>query len=353
MLFRARAALVLILGAASPAQDDGEFGAHGFDVVRVENEAKLSVPRHRTEEVWRWLADRYAAPSFLDRDGHAFRSTFGDERFVDRYFDSPELQLLATQSGVRHRRRVVMEGSAIGKDGRQLVQMKLNRDDASGLERSEIKFEVKQPPGVDLADEPSLLALVDADDRAALAQRIAAAGLDPLRLQPILTVDQNRRRVYIADQHGPFATVTLDMVTCSGWWQTLRFTEIELELNEIRYTEADARTREWMCRINARIQDDLAARFPDVGQDQTPKYNKSFALLEAGMPMSLPLRRLIAWRWTPRDVVGLALLSCGGLAALAAFAFVLRRRRLAAEDDADPEARRRVLLAIESASRTR
>lgn len=316
-----------LLGTLASAQDDGEFGARGHNVVRVENEAKLAVPREITEQVWQWLRKRYADPGFLNRDGHQFTVTFGDEKFVDRYFDAPELKFLEWQSGVRHRSRTVMEGSATRKDGRQLVQLKLNRSDATGLERTEIKFAVKPRPGVAPEDETMLLALVDKDDRADLAQRILELGVDPNQLRPILTIDQNRRRVYLADQQGAFATITLDMVACDAWWQALRFTEIELELNEVRYTEADAKLRAWMNEMNRVIQADLIAKFPTIVQDQTPKYNKAFHRLEEGMPLGLPLRRMIGWKLTPNDVVGLALVLVGCVGALVAMVVVRRRRR--------------------------
>jgi len=316
--------------AAVLAQDDGEFSAHGHNVVRIETEAKLTVPNDLAEEVWTWLSARYRDCSFLDRDGHRFRATFGDEHFIDRYFDTPDLAFLEAQSGARHRSRIVMEGSAAAKDGRQLVQLKLNRNDVKALERAEIKFPVDPEPGIDPAKDRRLLALVDKDDRPALAERIAEFGADPAGLRPILTIEQNRRRVYISDQHGAFATITLDKVTCHGWWQTLHWTEVELELNEIRYTEADAKARAAMNAINEAIQADLVAKFPAIRQDQTPKYNKGFAMLEAGMPLSLPLRRLIAWKWSPEDVLWVGVLVVVAVVGGVVYLVARRKRRFVA-----------------------
>lgn len=321
--------LVLLVSLVAPvgAQDDGEFGGSGAGAVRVENEAKLAVPRAEADAVWQWLRQRYGAPSFLDRDGRRFSSTLGDERFIDRYFDSPDLDFLRAQSGLRHRSRIVMEGSALRKDGRQLVQIKLNRQDATGLERSEIKFPVEVPPGVDPANVRFVLGLVDKSDRIALAERLVEFGVVPQTLRPILTVDQNRKRVYLADQDGAFATITLDAVTCEGWWQSHTFTELELELNEIRYTQSDAGMRAWMNEVNRTIQADIQAAFPAIVQDQTPKYDKSFARLEAGAPLGLPLRTFIALGWSSGDVAGTALLLAGCLAGAVACVVVIRRRR--------------------------
>jgi hypothetical protein len=323
----ASALLVVALGGTVFAQGTGEFSAHGANVVRVENEAKLKVPREITEDVWTWLRARYADSSFLNRDGHAFTSTFGDEQFIDRYFDTPDLKMLGWKSGVRHRSRIVMEGSAMRKDGRQLIQLKLNRLDATGLERSEIKYTVDPPAGVEPENEKSLLALVDNSDRVALAGRLVEAGVNPSDLRPMLTINQNRRRVYVADQQGALATITLDMVSADAWWQAVRFTEIELELNEIRYTEADDKTREWMNVMNRAIQADLTAKFPAIVQDQTPKYNKAFAAVEEGMPLGLPLRRMIGWQLTSTDVLGSGLLVIGGLGLLVTMRVAGKRKR--------------------------
>lgn len=321
------AAALLLLAAPLAGQSD-EFGAEGVNVVRIENEAKLRVPDDVREAVWKWLQTRYREPGFLDRAGHAFHATFGDEVFVDRYFDSPELQLLQADSGLRHRSRVIRDGSAMAKDGRQLVQLKLNRHDGTGLERAEIKFKVVPRQGIDPADEPAVLDLVG-KARGDLATRLLELRLDPSRLRNLVTIEQVRRRVYLADQHGAFATITLDDVRCDGWWQQVRFTEIELELNEIRFTEADATLRATMNAINAAIQADLQQVFPSIVQDQTPKYTKVFSVLEAGMPPLLSLRLLLRLGFTP---VGLVF--AGGAAVATAVVLLVagwrRRRRRAA-----------------------
>jgi hypothetical protein len=318
--------LVISVFASTALAQSSEFSAEGSNVVRIENEAKLKVPQEITEQVWTWLQERYKDSTWLNRDGRTFTSTFGDEIFVDRYFDTPDLKLLGLESGVRHRSRIVTEGSAKRKDGRQLVQVKLSRHDGVGLERSEIKYTVDTPAGVDSANETSVLSLLDRSDRAAMSRRLADIGVDPTQLRPMVTLDQNRRRVYVADQNGPFATVTLDMVSTSGWWQSVAFTEIELELNEIRYTEADEKTRLWMHALNEVIQADLVARFPGIAQDQTPKYNKAFARLETGMPFGLPVRQFIRWHLTATGVLSSVTLVLVGLALFSVARFTGFRR---------------------------
>lgn len=292
-------------GGLAAQEDRGEFSAHGVDVVRIESEAKLRVPLEATEEVWVYLQQHFKTCSWLDERGAKFTSTFGDEQFEDVYYDTPSLQLAAMQSGIRHRSRVVMSGSAMRKDGRQLVQIKLNRGDDDGLDRSEIKFTVDPSPGQKgpYLQFP-LLALVDEDHRETCRQRIEKAGIDPFALRRVVEVDQNRRRVYVADQGGAFATVTLDACSIAEWGATARWTEIEVELNEIRYTEANEADRAWMQGRLAAIQKEIQTRFPAIVQDQTPKYNKALAAIEAGS--WLPVRKLIGAGIDHRTVIALS-----------------------------------------------
>ena len=72
------AASILSLVPLRAQDDDGEFSAHGVNVIRIENEAKLRVPNEIVEDVWNWLRNRYGDCSWLDRDGAKFTAAFGD-----------------------------------------------------------------------------------------------------------------------------------------------------------------------------------------------------------------------------------------------------------------------------------
>lgn len=207
------------------------------------------------------------------------------------------------------------------KDGRQLLQFKINRGDSSGLARSEIKFTIEQ------ADPRlTLLGMLKPSDREAAQARFAENGLDPQAMKPVLTIDQNRRRVYVADQSGAFATLTLDKCHCTDFGCDLHWTEIELELNEIRYTESDAKKRDWMMAVNRSIQEDLQTKWPDIVQDQTPKYNKAFAMLEQDSWM--PMRRLATMGLRPGEAAVIVGVLALGIAAVV-FLLVHHRRRRA------------------------
>jgi len=60
---------------------------------------------------------------------------------------------------------------------------------------------------------------------------------------------------------------------------------MELELNEIRYTQEDSIGRAHMDAVNEAIKEVLFDRFKNLTQDQTPKYNKMYALIQ-GNPWS-------------------------------------------------------------------
>ena len=278
------------------------------DDARVEYEVKLQVPLEQIDEIWAWLQRRYTDTSWLNQDGCVFQTAFGDEDFTDTYFDTPDLRLLARYEGARHRVRVIHSGPAEHKDGRQLFQLKLDRHDVTGLARSEIKFQVS-------ADEHSLgrenthpmLRLVSQAQRDEFEATFRALGLDPHDMRPVLILNQQRRRVYLSDQVGAFATLTLDLCSTNSWGTNLKWAEAELELDENRYTEADTAERKRMEQIVEAIQSDLQRAFPAIEQDQTPKYNTAFTAIEA--TTWLPIRHLIQWRMSAADFITIVLLS--------------------------------------------
>ncbi len=316
------------LAAQPPAQDPAgaqpPARAQGTNTLRIDSDAKLDVPEAMAEEVWLWLRQRYAQPGWLDRGTARFSTTLGDEVFEDRYFDTPDLVLYRTACGIRHRTRVVLEGSRV-KDGRQLLQLKLPVAGGDATARGEIKYEVVGQQKIRTADDVHpMLGLLGPLQRAECRQRLQTQGWDAEQMAVRLTLKQQRRRVYLADQHGPFATLTLDQARIAEWGTTVAFTEIELELNEIRYTEADAAMRRFMEEVRAAVRQDLLAAFPAIQQDQTPKYNKAFDRVLASS--SLPVRRLIAWNLRVKDLLALLLLAVVVTAGAVAFVVIARRR---------------------------
>jgi hypothetical protein len=248
---------------------------------RIENEYKLNVPRGLEENIHRFLRAAYAVPrSFAEDPSATYHASFAEERFHDQYFDTPQLELLGMNGGVRHRVRRVIEGSDFEKDGRELVQIKLDRPGDLEVNRSEIKFSVRpeRRPGNYLDAHP-VLGLLQRSRRGEFVAELAVIGVNAGTLSPTLLLEQRRRRVYLHREGAAFATITLDEVSTSRWWRTVRFTEIEIELNENAYTEAEQVARAGMQEVSDAMKRELLAAFPQLRQDQTPKYNKAYAAL--------------------------------------------------------------------------
>lgn len=277
-MFKALFCLVMMLGLMMTGYASSEFEEGGDNTLRIENEYKLSVPQEKTEAVWTYLTERYGNDhSFLKDIDAGFKATLSEENFVDTYYDTQEYDLLSKQSGIRHRRRYMPNDPDNKKNGRELIQIKLNHLDDNELNRGEYKFKVKhydKAKGLD--DAYPLVKLVRREDRDAFKERLKELGYNPYQFTEVLTLNQRRRRVYITLNDEAFATITLDEVSSKKWWQKADFTEIEMELNEVGYTEADETYREKMETINASLKDDLLQTFPDIRQDQTPKYNKTY-----------------------------------------------------------------------------
>ncbi|MGH7151458.1 MAG: CYTH domain-containing protein, partial [Planctomycetota bacterium] len=266
--------LALPVGAFAQSQED-ETDAHGYDKLRIEQEDKLLVPAGKVDEVWAFLEERLVRDvDFLRQLDPTFTSTWSEELFHDTYFDTPTLQLHAMRSGVRHRSRVNLSNPADRKSGRQLMQIKRNDISANRLERGEIKFEIEPPQHPNSEeDRHPMLGRVKPEHREPFKQRLAEMGLDPQRMKPILTVRDVRRRVYILRDGKPFMSVSFDQASSDIWWARTAFCEIEPELNEIGFTEADEETRAYMETVLAKVVADIRARFPSITQDLTPKYN--------------------------------------------------------------------------------
>ncbi|HHS12272.1 MAG TPA: CYTH domain-containing protein [bacterium] len=314
-------AIIFTTVIAAP-QYVSETDSTGLGEVRIENEIKLRVPREKTEAVWEWMRALFAGEQWLDPDGNVFSATFGDEDFEDVYYDTPDLRMLADESGIRYRTRYVRSGSAEDKHGRRLVQIKLNRGDPTGLARSEIKF--KASGGAAGSDMP-LAGMIEESQQSEFEELFRALGVNPRNVRPVLTLKQNRRRVYVDDRSGAFATLTLDKCSTTSWGTKLGWTDMELELNEIRYTEATEGERQYMETINHRMLDAILEAFPDIVQDQTPKYNVTFAAIEAAT--WLPVRRMIRWRLAPSDFIGILSLFLLGIAAVILYWVIRWRKR--------------------------
>ena len=274
----------LLLGAINPS-------AFAKDEVRIEDDLSLSYEVGKTDEIVQYLKSKYIDDaSFVKSLGTEFTSSFGDEDFTDIYFDTPKLDLYKRKVSLRHRVRVNRLESEDKKNGRELIQLKLSDDDKlrdkdNAGSRNEIKYEVVRPEIPTLRDDRHpVLGLIAKDQRDDFKDRIKKLNFDINKLRPIVTIQQRRQRVYINRDDATFVSFSMDDVKSRRWWANVEFSQMELELNELAYTEADKAEKERMQEIRKGMIKDLREHFDYLKVDNTVKYQKAFDLLAIKLP---------------------------------------------------------------------
>lgn len=236
--------------------------------ARIESEYKIAVPEHQVEPLWQFLKANFSGnQSGLFRD-----SVFNEqatEIFYDTYFDDAAKTLLGFKAGVRHRQRFVNDSLV-----KTLVQLKVPTLDEKGIAREEHKFNVKEDQQLsDRSGMHPFLQYIKTKDRSDVNLVLGQFGIQARSLSQSLKVKQIRRRIYISDALGPLMTLTLDEVS-SFYFPYDSFVELELELNEIRFTQAEQEEKFRLETLNANSKALIFDNFKDLQQDQTPKYNK-------------------------------------------------------------------------------
>ncbi len=268
--------------------EEADISTGGSNNMRIEEEDKLFVPLEKADEVWKYLYDKYVVnKEEIKKLDPLFETYNTDEEFTDTYFDTPDLKLLAMQSGVRYRYRVNLTNPNDVKSGRELMQIKLGGISSNPLQRGEFKFNIRHPQEIKNTDDAHpMLAMVEQSQRQDFKQQLTALGLDPYAMRPILTVYDFRKRIYFEKDGTPFFSISFDNTSANMWWAKTNFFEIEPELNEITFTEADSNTRKYMEEVLGRVTSDIKAQFPFIHTDLAPKYNKSFKYIEAQLPFT-------------------------------------------------------------------
>lgn len=267
---------------------------------RIEQEDKLVVPIAKADKVWKFLQENYV----LDQEklktiDPLFNSYSAEEIFIDTYYDTSSLKLLGEQNSVRHRKRQNLTNPEDNKNNKELVQIKISNISDNLLDRGEIKFGVNYPNNIQNAENRHpLVGIIAKNDRADFKKYFEQIGINPLSLKAILTLTDNRRRIYINRDKQPFIALSLDDSVSKLWWAKARFIEIETELNEITYTQADSETRKYMEEINHKIIEEIKQKYSSIISDPTPKYNKAFNQLSNKIPF---LRWLIKLGITPTN----------------------------------------------------
>lgn len=264
-----------------------QFGDVGAPLPRIEQEDKLYIPADKIDEVWDFLYNHYVKDTAALKELDPLFTSYADEEnFSDTYFDTPNLWLLGKKFGIRHRWRENLTNPEDAKSGRELVQIKVNNISDNPLDRGEFKYEVRfQINYKTPEDNHPLFALLKYADRDDFKKRVENLGIaNPYDLKPILAVKDWRRRIYFNKEGKPFFSFSLDSVSSEIFGVKVGFVELEDELNEVTYTEADEATRYYMQSMRIKTKNEIMAKFPYIKEDLTPKYNKSFDRLENKIP---------------------------------------------------------------------
>lgn len=254
--------------------------------MRIENEDKLDVPFEIVDKVWNYMVKKYVNNSeFLNSLDSSLTAYWNDELFVDVYYDTPNLIMLNKKSGIRLRTRYNLTDSLNRKHGRKLLQVKLNNIDDNVMNRGEIKFAIEPSVKIQSNDDyHPVISLIKDTDRYKFKELMAYIKVNPYLLREILTNTQRRRSLYIPRNNQQFISIRLDECSSDMLFFKWKHIELEPELNEIPYTEADSAGKAFMESINQAIINDILNEFPEIKSDLTPKYNKAFNYFEKKIP---------------------------------------------------------------------
>ncbi len=241
---------------------------------RLESEYKLDVHPEDVSALWTFAQSEYGQSQF-DLAGLQLNGQASTEVFIDKYFDVSDGSFADGEISLRHRKRF--------KDGqllKQLIQLKTPYSEDKVI-RNEIKFEVSESKNInDSSQRHDLLKYLKSSDADRLAYHLVPLKVRPEALEFSLKLKQTRKRIYISDHTGAsIATITLDEVNLARF-PFNHYAEMELELNEIRYTQADAEERKKMTDLNEAIKTQLSNNFPRLKVDQRSKYRKMKLLVD-------------------------------------------------------------------------
>ena len=280
-----RAFIFLFFGITSSVIAQSDF--------RIESEYKLDVPAHIEDDMWSYISEGKILKE-IDYQG-GLTSEVSEEQFLDVYFDDDKHSLYAQDVGLRYRKRFVNDELL-----KVLIQLKTPLE-LDGVARNEIKFDVKKSmESDDLQARHPFLRYIKKKNREELDYYLRKFGTTALEMDHSLSLTQTRKRLYIADSISALATITLDYVRNNSF-PFQRFTELELELNEIRYTNASAEEKMKMEAFNEALKKSLFANFPQLTQDQTPKYSKLKSVIDESWLSFL----YINWMWIVWMLIGL------------------------------------------------
>jgi len=244
---------------------------------RLESEFKLDIPLEEVEPLWTLIKSEFAQGSF-EVNGMQLKGEVSVEDFFDTYYDASDGRFAEMEISLRYRKRF--------KDDmllKKLIQLKTPYS-KDKVVRNEIKFEVDDDKKLtDLNNRHEFLKHIANSEIERLSFELAAFNLRPEEIQESLKLKQTRSRVYIRDKAGEsIATITLDKVKNNDF-PFQNYAELELELNEVRYTQADEKEKAQMSALNDEIKNQLLGSFPTLQVDQRSKYRKMKELIDGSL----------------------------------------------------------------------
>ena len=271
------------------SQDSRSSRGFGMESARIDSQINLSVTEGKAPEVYGYLRKYYAESDELLRQQFPDLPLTGGDAidvslFTDRYFDTPDLELYGSGNTVRHRNRINTTNPEDRKSGRHLVQVKVTPPGRFDL-RTELKFEVQPSKKYRNEDDSHpLINLVERVQRSDLKAALRRIGIDPFRLRPVLTIQQQRSRVYLFWGRENFLSFSVDEFAARSLWATGQASSIDIGLVENVYTEADQAKRDAMWAIRDQIVADLRSQFPYLEVNSTEKYTIIMAQIEGKLP---------------------------------------------------------------------
>ncbi|MGV3503406.1 MAG: hypothetical protein ACO1O1_06835 [Adhaeribacter sp.] len=275
------AACLWLLGPALAADPPG-----GYNRPLQTYQQKYLVPEHLADSLWRYLLRTYHTRA-LQKIDPRFAVQPLQETYVDEYFDDARQTLQRHQHSLRLRR--IFAGRQVD---RSWLQLKTSPRPRQRPARQLVYFNLNDRPDKHGRDPGHpFLRLVRQADRRQLDSLLAALGVQSRDLRPVLSLYQQRRQLYLRHNGNDLALLSLDAVGSEDG--QARFYELELSLEESRFTRPDARQRQRLSQVLEMVQLDLSRHFPALRQDPRPKYNKLQDLLHQGRPR--PRLYNLAW----------------------------------------------------------
>ena len=107
-------------------------------------------------------------------------------------------ELLSGSNGIRHRKRFVIMDTASRKNGRELMQIKINNINSNEQSRGEYKYPVKYyDTNKEKYDNLAFLGLISREYRESVVFLLNKHGIDATKLFPTIIVEQLRRNNFV------------------------------------------------------------------------------------------------------------------------------------------------------------